>query len=282
VANTGTVAATNVVVTDSIPAGLTITNVSPAACSWAGQLVTCNLGTLGPGQSVTITITVTATEGACPSIVNRAHVTYGGTTAGGSADSNAVTVGVNCEPDLQIVKNSSAPARGVESGDGFTYTITVTNNGNATATGVVVTDSIPAGLRVDDVDGPNCSVDGRLVTCDVGDLAAGASVTITIAVTATERACPSVENAAHVEWDDGEGTASADSNTVETEVDCVAGETVTPTPPVEPTTVTPPGGTAFTGPAGLVMPLGMLAVALLLGGTGLLFAASRRRRRADT
>jgi hypothetical protein len=54
----------------------------------------------------------------------------------------------------------------------------------------------------------------------------------------------------------------------------VLGETVTPTSPA-PTTVTPPGGVAFTG-AGGVVPLATVALLMLTVGTGLLWAGRRR------
>ena len=48
--NSGTVAATDVVVTDPLPAGLEPMNL-PAGCTAAGQTVTCDAGTLGPGRA---------------------------------------------------------------------------------------------------------------------------------------------------------------------------------------------------------------------------------------
>ncbi|HEY7756013.1 MAG TPA: isopeptide-forming domain-containing fimbrial protein [Actinomycetota bacterium] len=161
----------------------------------------------------------------------------------------------------------------MESGESFTYTITVTNTGDGTAEDVVVTDRVPSGLTITDVNGPGCSTSGQDVTCQVGDLAAGASVTITITVTATDDACPDVENSATVEWTEGGTTESEDSDPVETDVDCVGGETVTPPPP----TVTPPDGTAFTGASETAVMMGFAAIALLILGSGLLFAGYRRR-----
>jgi uncharacterized repeat protein (TIGR01451 family) len=183
---------------------------------------------------------------------------------------------------VQIVKNADAPARGIDSGDSFTYTITVANDGSGDAEGVVVTDTIPDGLTIDVVHGPGCSVRGQVVTCNVGTIAAGDSVDIRIDVTATDDACPEVENFAHVEWANGEETDHDDSNTVHTDVECVGGETVTPTPPPSGTQTTPPGGTAFTGPDGGAVRLGVLAIGLLVLGTGLMFAGYRRRARSDS
>jgi uncharacterized repeat protein (TIGR01451 family) len=180
------------------------------------------------------------------------------------------------------VKSSDAPNGGVESGESYSYTITVTNTGAGTAEDVVVTDSVPAGLTIIELDGPGCSASGNDVTCNVGDLASGESATVTITVTATDAACPDVRNRAHAGWTDGETPGSEGSNAVDTDIVCVGGETVTPTTdPPQPTTVTPPGGTAFTGPNDAVMRLGALAAALLVLGTGLTFAGYRRRTRED-
>ncbi|MGQ0670200.1 MAG: COG1361 S-layer family protein, partial [Actinomycetota bacterium] len=263
VTNNGDATAHDVVVTDTLPAGLTITSVSGPNCSVVGQTATCNVGDLAPGASVEITINVTADEGACPSVTNQATVTFDQGDGSVSVGSNPVTVGVNCQPDVGIVKNADAPGGGVVAGESFSYTITVTNNGTGTAHNVIVTDTVPDGLTIDSVDGPNCSVNGQTVTCLIGDLGPGESVTITINVTATEDACPSVTNTATVTHDEG----SAESNPVTVTVDCVEGGVVTPTP--TPTV----GGVAFTG-AGSAG-LGLLALALLVLGSGLLYLGRR-------
>jgi hypothetical protein len=79
---------------------------------------------------------------------------------------------------------------------------------------------------------------------------------------------------------------STTSTTSTTETSTTTSDTVEPTtvspsssttpPEVGPTTVTP-GGTAFTGVENLV-PLGAIALMLMTGGSGLLWASSRRRR----
>jgi len=55
--------------------------------------------------------------------------------------------------------------------------------------------------------------------------------------------------------------------------------TKTKTETVAPTTVRP-GGTAFTGFEDVV-PLGLVALTLMTGGSGLLWAGTRRRRNLD-
>jgi uncharacterized repeat protein (TIGR01451 family) len=196
--NTGQATANNVVITDTIPAGMTIT--SAAGCSIAGQTVTCNLGDINAGGSKSVTVVVTATAGACPAVNNKATVTASNEPAGatGNNESNVVTVNVACpDPDVQIEKSAGAPATGVEPGDEFTYTIEVTNAGGADATGVTIHDSIPADLEI--VSYPNnCSVSGNDLTCDLGTVAAGATESVMVTVRATEDACPLVTNRATV------------------------------------------------------------------------------------
>jgi cell division septation protein DedD len=73
------------------------------------------------------------------------------------------------------------------------------------------------------------------------------------------------------------GTPTAcDTNPSRVHSAVVLGTTVTPTPPA-PTTTTPPGGIAFTGPSSALV-LTALALALLTLGTGLMWAGRRRER----
>jgi hypothetical protein len=63
----------------------------------------------------------------------------------------------------------------------------VTNNGPSTATGVVAADTLPASVTFVSASSTQgtCSQAGGVVTCNIGTMAAGASVTITVVVTPT-------------------------------------------------------------------------------------------------
>ncbi len=63
VSNAGPSAASNVQVVDTLPSGVTFVSAVPSqgTCSQAGGVVTCSLGTVNAGQSVTITIVVQPT-----------------------------------------------------------------------------------------------------------------------------------------------------------------------------------------------------------------------------
>jgi uncharacterized repeat protein (TIGR01451 family) len=73
----------------------------------------------------------------------------------------------------------------VYTGDTFTYTITVSNDGVDDATGVEVVDTLPAGVDFVSASA-GCSEASGVVTCVVGDLDAGGSVTLSIVVTAPD------------------------------------------------------------------------------------------------
>ncbi len=88
------------------------------------------------------------------------------------------------ESDLGITKtDDGAVVRAV--GDQFTYRLTATNAGPSDATGVAMTDHLDVHLRfVDSDDG--CTAADQVVTCAVGDLAAGATAERTFVVEVVE------------------------------------------------------------------------------------------------
>jgi|SRR5580700_6707057 uncharacterized repeat protein (TIGR01451 family) len=92
-------------------------------------------------------------------------------------------------PDLKL--SDSTPATAV-SGQPYHYTLTATNTGGSDATGVVVTDTLPASAHYSSAVTSQGSCTrpatpkGGTVTCTVGSLGGGASVTITITVTPTK------------------------------------------------------------------------------------------------
>ncbi|MEP7224297.1 MAG: hypothetical protein ABI783_05005 [Actinomycetota bacterium] len=129
--------------------------------------------------------------------------------------------------DLVIVKEASSPTplNGI-----VTYSLAVTNNGPDTATNVQLADPAPAGityLTASPSQG-TCTVSVLLVTCSLGSIASGQTVTITITARATT--VGSHTNTATVTGGGGE-TKTTDN--VDTAV------TIVP-PPLKPPVVSPP------------------------------------------
>ncbi len=184
VKNNGTLTATGVQLTDLLPAGVTFSSATPAGnCSQASGTVTCNFASVASGATVNVTINVIPT--ALGSITNTAAVTETEADYDLTNNISSATTTVVASSDISITK--SAPAT-VMQGANFTYTLTVTNGGPTVATGVVVTDTLPAGVTFVSVTGTGCSQAGGTITCNTGALnvapAAGSSATITITVQA--------------------------------------------------------------------------------------------------
>lgn len=177
--NGGTVAATNVIVKETVPVGTTFSAVSDTTnCSQAAGVVTCNFASLAAGASGTFTVTVTVNVGATGSITNGTY-TIEGTGISPTIGPTVITPLAGAATDVGIVKVAN-PSQ-VPVGQNITYTLTVTNNGPATAQGVVVTDPIPAGLTlVSATPSVGVCTGATTVTCQLNDIAVSGTATITI------------------------------------------------------------------------------------------------------
>jgi uncharacterized repeat protein (TIGR01451 family) len=179
VVNNGPDDATGVEVEDTLPAGVTFVSAS-AGCVEAAGVVTCDVGDLAVDETVTIEIVVTAPATA-GDLVNTVDVV--GIEADPDVTNNeataTTTVALPPEVDLSVTKEGPLQ---VTVGDPIGYMITVENNGPDAATGVVVVDTLPAGVTFVSASA-GCVEAAGVVTCDVGDLAALETAMIDIVVT---------------------------------------------------------------------------------------------------
>src|SRR6185369_2534127 len=107
VENVGNADATNVQITDTIPASLSIGNL-PNNCSRNAQTVTCDMGTVAAGANKSVQIPVTTSNGSCPSVDNQGTVSAANEPNAntGNNTSNKVTVNVVCpNPDVTVRKS---------------------------------------------------------------------------------------------------------------------------------------------------------------------------------
>jgi len=214
--NAGPNAATNVVMTDTVPTGVTGIAASGAGwnCSVSGQVVTCTRASLPVGSSA-ITIT-----GNAPLVAGTIH-----NVCVASADANVTIDTSNCQSDTvvtlrsELVLSKIVSAASIPAGLPLTWTITATNQGPTTANNVVVTDNVPAGVTSITSSGAgwSCSVSGQVVTCSRATMAVGSS-TITINGNAP-LTTGTITNTCT-------GTASTDPSVDSTA--CVASTTITP------------------------------------------------------
>jgi uncharacterized repeat protein (TIGR01451 family) len=105
-------------------------------------------------------------------------------------------------PDVQV--KLSANKTNVGQGESLIYTIKVTNAGDSTAEGVVVTDKLPDGVQIDAYRAKSTagsiSVDGNVVTAQVGNLAPNAEATIEIPVSVSAAPAGSLSNQASARY----------------------------------------------------------------------------------
>src|SRR4029077_13620371 len=124
-------------------------------CGFATGTFTCTRtnAIAAGGSAPSITLTVSVTEAAFPTVTNTASVTGGGEPAannGNNSDDDPTTV---VAPDLTIDKSHTGNfAAGVNG----SYTLTVSHGGPRAATGTyTVTDVLPAGLGFVSATGTN-------------------------------------------------------------------------------------------------------------------------------
>jgi uncharacterized repeat protein (TIGR01451 family) len=185
--------ATGVEVTDTLPSQVTLTAMltSQGTCSFDPTLrkVTCSLGTVNAGSPVNIRLTVKPrSEG---TLNNTADVTLD------ELDSNPGnnSASVNGLPSIKIVDLATSMTESADpifNGENETYTLSVTNiNTPISATGVVLTDTLPGSLTFVSATTSQGSLitppvgSNGVVTANLGTIAPGATVTVTITTKST-------------------------------------------------------------------------------------------------
>jgi uncharacterized repeat protein (TIGR01451 family) len=144
VTNYGPSAATNVTVTDPLPAGLTFLGTTGGgATNTQGQVIWPNLGTLAANSAFNLTLTVQAGVGVT-SLTNVANVGSPTTDPNPINNTNPPVI-TSVSPVADVIVLLTGPATGIV-GSNITYTITVTNAGPSTASNVVTLDTLPAGV----------------------------------------------------------------------------------------------------------------------------------------
>ncbi len=238
-ANTGDADATDAVITDVVPASTTYVDGS-AACGG-----TCTVAYDAATHTVTWSMSIPANSNGAVSFA----VTVNSDAADGTVIDNVglITTGTHKVPsnhvrhlvfvpsgDLQLRKSVDKDT--AKPGDTLTYTLVAKATGNVTQHDVVVTDTVPDGTTFSSAncDSPcTASQAGGVVTWQLGDLAAGASQSMTFAVTVDGPAADGtilteIPNLGHVKSTE---TPRTPSNRVVTEITQVLGTKIVKTPP---------------------------------------------------
>jgi uncharacterized repeat protein (TIGR01451 family) len=289
--NDGPSTATDVIITDTLPTGMTPRPVT--GCDFGGASVSCAVGSLAPGGAGSITITADVDPALALGTALTDIATIGSGEAGiedpdPADNTSALTSTVQALDDLGVTVTASQAeaAPGAQVG----FTVVVVNNGPQRASNVVLANHLPpeladaatiaavgTGLQVEVVVVPmGCTAAGTTATCTVGDLAVGESRTYVFTGT-VPTGTPASTRLVHTATVSFAGTDAFPANNAADDAIVVVASLAQPSPaPVS------SGGGALPITGGDVAILIALALAIVLVGAGLRIAGrpGGARRRA--
>jgi len=222
VINQGNVDATGVVVTDYIPADMELdaseTNWTVDATD--SQIATLTTAaSVAAGETTTLTIKLKVKDGVkAKDLTNTAEISAAldgngdavsdddsfpdadntndgvvsddvlDNTNSDQDDHDIAVLSVSPTVDVDLAKavfeaDGTTPATSVRRGDTLIYVLTVTNGGPDDATNVTVTDKLPTGLTYVSDNAPGATYDSASGLWTIGDLANGASISLSITAT---------------------------------------------------------------------------------------------------
>ncbi len=189
VTNHGPDPAPDVTVTDTLPAQVDYLSNNlnpPAGCTALAQVVTCNVGDLDVGKSITFKIatlvhadTVSAAGGPT-SITNNASVTSGAVVDPDTSNNTVSdTALVNDSADLEVTKLCK-PDTTITAGSPINCSVFVDNHGPSYARRVVVDDTVLASAGTSSITISNVSVTPGSTSCTVSPVTGGKKISCNI------------------------------------------------------------------------------------------------------
>jgi uncharacterized repeat protein (TIGR01451 family) len=219
-AEEGTGTAYDVVLTDVLPSGIAWSVDNAEKCSIEAGVLTCDVGTLEPGGSFTVTITGTTSSADCGQIPNVASATSSNEAqADTENNSDDAVIDVLC---AESGVSKTADADTVAAGEQIGFTVTITNDGAGTATGIAFTDNLPGGPGIDwsiDPASEGWSITGappnQVLVYSPTTLAGASSTTVHVVSDTSTGSCGTYDNTATLTTND-----SSDESSASTVVDC--------------------------------------------------------------
>jgi uncharacterized repeat protein (TIGR01451 family) len=217
VSNFGPSDADSIVVTDTLPAGMTFDSATGAACTATGQDVSCEpLSIAANDHPVDIAVVVDV----APWVTHDASLENAAAAFGAEfdpdTDNNATTETTPVERETDLAIDKSADPSPVAAGVPLTYTLSVVNHGPSDATGIEVSDPVPAGVTFVSQDASQGTYVPGTGLWTIGDLALDASATLTLVVTVDSATTGSLTNIASVEGTEFDPVSANDAVTVTT------------------------------------------------------------------
>ena len=197
--------ARNVVVRDELPAGVSYdagtATADPSSgfseTGVSGQTISWKIASLGPNQTVMITLPVTVAS----SVLNGTKLTNVATTSSDEAPddekSDTGDLDVEAKADLQVTKAAS-PSR-VIPGQNVTFTLKTRNDGPSDAHDSTLVDTLPSYLTLVSLsDTTACAAVGQKISCEYGTLTPGAERTLVVVAKVDPARTDAVVNAVTV------------------------------------------------------------------------------------
>jgi uncharacterized repeat protein (TIGR01451 family) len=185
VTNNGPFAATNVFLTNTLPANVNLVSATTTQGVISPGAGLFNLGTLAPGGSVAITITVSPTT--TGNITDRAQVGLSPLESDPVSLNNSASATVTAGPSADLAVSALITPATLVSGANYTNVATVVNNGPSAANNIVFSETIPVSTPYAATfvsSSQAVTVTNGVITWNVGALASGASVYITNVINA--------------------------------------------------------------------------------------------------
>ncbi|MEL4319681.1 hypothetical protein WJX64_11765 [Leifsonia sp. YIM 134122] len=189
--NAGPSSAADTIVTDPLPADVTFVSAT-APCTAAAGVVTCDLGTLDPGEEPDLTVTVQVGGNVNIRTLLSNTATVASSTADPSQANNSATAVTETTAivDLSVTKTaffgSTAP------GGQDVFIITLTNSGPSTARAVSFVDTFELSAGAVVLQGGTCDITSGDLTCTIDglNLAPGASAQVYLGIITPSSAQP--------------------------------------------------------------------------------------------
>lgn len=140
--NSGQGTAQNVVITDTPQSGMTFVSASAqqGSCS-TGFPLSCNVGSLAPGQKVSVTVVAIPTVSGA--VVNAARVT---TDTPNESPASEVVADSRVTVKVPVAISKRASTKTVRAGKRVTFTVKITNRSKVTSGRAKVCDRMPSGM----------------------------------------------------------------------------------------------------------------------------------------
>jgi len=219
VSNTGLGMAKGVSVTETLPANAVFTSATASTGAYDAATAVWTVGNLAANSQTTLTVVVKVSAAAIDGdrVTNQVAMTY----IIGTTPTSPVTDEVNTpvkNPTLTIDKSTTQTE--VRAGEDITYTVTVTNSGTGAAKGVEITETLPTNADYKSHSTASGTYTAATNLWAAGDIAAGATATLTIVVTvkATVADGAHVVNTVAVSKENGTPPTTPITDTVDTPV----------------------------------------------------------------